>query len=77
MLMGLFLYGIVINDHEFKLNDTVRVNQYGQEVSWLSLNGEAREGILSFTSKDENYLFWFDNRIQFDMAAFSSRRLKA
>ncbi len=72
MLMGLFLYGIGINAQEFKLNDTVRVNQYGQEVSWLSLNGEAREGILSFTSKDENYLFWFDNRIQFDMAAFSS-----
>lgn len=72
MLVGLFLYGIGINAQEFKLNDTVRVNQYGQKVGWLSLNGEAREGILSFTSKDENYLFWFDNRIQFDLAAFSS-----
>jgi phosphate-selective porin OprO/OprP len=52
--------------------DTVRVNQYGQEVTFLSLNGESQEGILRFTSKDGSYSFWFDNRVQFDAAVFSN-----
>jgi len=52
--------------------DSVRINQYGQQVSWLSLNPEAQEGILNFTSKDGNYRFWLDNRVQIDAAVFSN-----
>jgi phosphate-selective porin OprO/OprP len=52
--------------------DSVRMNQYGQKVSWLSLNPEAQEGILNFTSDDGTYRFWMDNRVQFDGAVFSN-----
>ena len=52
--------------------DSVRINQYGQQVSWLSLNPEAQEGILNFTSDDGTYRFWMDNRVQFDGAVFGT-----
>jgi len=52
--------------------DSVRINQYGQQVSWLSLNPEAQEGILNFTSDDGSYRFWMDNRVQLDAAIFSN-----
>ncbi|MFK5878585.1 MAG: porin [Flavobacteriaceae bacterium] len=52
--------------------DSVRMNQYGQQVSWLSLNPEAQEGILNFTSDDGSYRFWMDNRVQLDAAVFSN-----
>lgn len=51
--------------------DSIRINQYGQQVSWLSLNPEAQEGILNLTSDDGTYRFWMDNRVQFDGAVFS------
>ncbi len=72
MLVAFILYSIGTNAQFIKESDSIKFNQYGQEVSYLSLNGEAREGILSFTSGDGNYLFWMDNRLQFDMAAFST-----
>ena len=52
--------------------DSVRINQYGQQVSWLSLSPEAQEGILNFTSDDGSYRFWMDNRVQLDAAIFSN-----
>ncbi len=52
--------------------DSVRINQYGQEVNWLSLNPEVQDGILNFTSEDGSYHFWMDNRVQLDAAIFSN-----
>lgn len=50
--------------------DSIRINQYGQKVDFESLNAEARNGILTFESKDGNYKFWLDNRVYFDGAYF-------
>jgi len=52
--------------------DSVRINQYGQEVNWLTLNPEVQDGILNFTSEDGSYHFWMDNRVQLDAAVFSN-----
>lgn len=55
-----------------QISDTIRYNQYGQKVDWVSLYPEAQDGILNFTSKDGNYRLWLDNRVQFDAAIFPS-----
>ena len=53
-----------------KAVDTVKLNQYGQVVESVQLNGEARNSILTFESQDKNYRFWFDNRVYFDGGFF-------
>ena len=73
LVVALVLYSI--GTHAQKTTekiDSVRINQYGQQVSWLSLNPEAQEGILNFTSDDGSYRFWMDNRVQLDAAIFSN-----
>lgn len=74
LIVALVLYSIGTHAQQQVTEriDSVRMNQYGQQVSWLSLNPEAQEGILNFTSDDGTYRFWMDNRVQFDGAAFSS-----
>ncbi len=73
MAVALILYSIGANAQQVTERiDSVRMNQYGQQVSWLSLNPEAQEGILNFTSSDKTYRFWLDNRVQFDAAFFSN-----
>ena len=71
LVVTLVLYSIGTHAQEIK-NDSVRINQYGLEVSWNKLNPEEQEGILNFTSDDGSYRFWMDNRVQFDAAVFSS-----
>ncbi|WP_246008022.1 OprO/OprP family phosphate-selective porin [Kaistella jeonii] len=48
-----------------------RLNQYGKLVERKSLNAENRNGILVFESKDQEYRFWFDARVQIDGQVFS------
>lgn len=74
LLVALVLYsiGTYAQQQTTKRLDSVRMNQYGQQVSWLELNPEAQEGILNFTSDDGTYRFWMDNRVQFDGAVFSN-----
>ena len=72
LVVALVLYSITSTAQEIKKSDSIRVNQYGQEVGWLSLNGESQEGILKFTSDDKSYSIWMDNRVQFDGAFFSN-----
>jgi len=74
LAVALFLYSIgsFAQQTVTERIDSVRINQYGQQVSWLSLNPEAQEGILNFTSSDNSYRFWMDNRVQFDAAFFSN-----
>lgn len=50
--------------------DSIRLNQYGIEVERVPLHTEARNGILTFESADEQYKLWFDFRINMDAAAF-------
>jgi phosphate-selective porin OprO/OprP len=74
VLVAFFLYSIGISAQK-KLSerlDSVRINQYGQEVNWLTLNPEVQDGILNFSSEDGSYHFWMDNRVQLDAAVFSN-----
>jgi len=73
LAVALILYSIGVSAQQVTERiDSVRMNQYGQQVSWLSLNPEAQEGIINFTSDDGTYRFWMDNRVQFDAAFFSN-----
>ncbi|MCK0131625.1 porin [Flavobacteriaceae bacterium F08102] len=58
-----------------KNNDSIRINQYGMEVSSINLQGEAQDGILNFISEDRSYQLWFDNRVQFDGGFYSNDAL--
>lgn len=74
VLAAFVLYSIGIHAQQKTTEriDSVRINQYGQQVSWLSLSPEAQEGIINFTSDDGTYRFWMDNRVQLDAAVFST-----
>jgi phosphate-selective porin OprO/OprP len=72
LVVVLVLLSLAATAQEITKSDTIRVNQYGQEVSFLSLNGESQDGILKFTSADKSYSIWFDNRVQVDGAFFSN-----
>lgn len=70
LVVALVLYSIGSTAQELKKSDTLRLNQYGQEVSFKSLNAESQDGVLRFTSDDNSYSIWLDNRVQFDGAFF-------
>ncbi len=72
LAVALVIYSIGSSAQEIKKSDTIRLNQYGQEVNFKSLNAESQEGILRFTSDDKSYSIWMDNRVQFDGAFFSN-----
>jgi len=68
LLMTLILsFTVVVSG---QVDDTVRYNQYGMKVSRNPLNAEARNGILVFESKDQNYKIWYDARVQVDGGMF-------
>lgn len=69
LVAAVVLYSIGLHAQE---QDSFRVNQYGQKVSFQSLRAEAQDGILRFTSEDGSYSIWMDNRVQFDGAIFSN-----
>jgi phosphate-selective porin OprO and OprP len=46
-------------------------NDYGKIVGVsVSLNPESRDGILMFSSTNNNFKYWFDNRVYLDGAAY-------
>lgn len=54
--------------------DTTRYNQYGSVVQErLPLTTEARDGILVFESKNQDYRLWFDIRVQADGQIFMGK----
>jgi phosphate-selective porin OprO/OprP len=54
--------------HLFGLNVK---NDYGKSVAVrVSLNPESRDGILMFSSSDNRFKYWFDNRVYVDGAAY-------
>lgn len=53
----------------------VRFNQYGKMVKRLPLVAEARDGILVFESKDQEYRLWFDIRVQLDGQVFLGKTM--
>ena len=46
------------------------VDQYGNTVNVKALETSSRDGILVFESKDKDYKFWFDSRVQVDFGAY-------
>ena len=46
------------------------VDQYGNKVNVKSLQTSSRDGILVFESKDKDYKFWFDARVQVDFGHY-------
>ncbi len=46
-------------------------NDYGQKVGMrVKLNPASRDGILMFSSTDNRFRYWFDNRVYFDGAVY-------
>ncbi len=50
--------------------DKQAVDQYGNTVSVQKVDASSRDGILVFESKDKDYKFWFDSRVQVDFGAY-------
>jgi phosphate-selective porin OprO/OprP len=46
------------------------VDQYGNTVDVKMLQTSSRDGILVFESKDKDYKFWFDSRVQVDFGHY-------
>ena len=71
LVAAMMLFSIGSSAQKDKETDTsVTLNQYGQKVETVELEPEARNGILSFESKDKKFKFWFDNRVYFDGGMF-------
>ena len=60
----------------FAQDTTVRFDQYGKLIKdRLSLSAEARDGILVFESKNQEYKLWFDIRVQVDGQMFFGKTM--
>ncbi len=71
LVIAMLLFNIAATAQEDnKKDDPVKLNQYGQKVKAVKLDTEARNGILSFESKDKEFKFWLDNRVYFDGGIF-------
>ena len=46
------------------------IDQYGNKVDVKEVTASDRDGILVFESKDKNYKFWFDSRVQVDFGHY-------
>ncbi len=53
-----------------RLRSQTRTNEYGQQVSRISMTAEIRDGFLVFESIDQRFRLWFDNRVSVDGAVF-------
>lgn len=58
-----------VNAQERESEET-DVNQYGQVVKTVPVQGTLQDGILVFQNKKQNYKMWFDIRVQADAAVY-------
>lgn len=77
--MKKILFTIVIGlcfNAVFAQDTTARFDQYGKLIKdRLSLSTEARDGILVFESKNQEYKLWFDIRVQVDGQMFFGKTM--
>lgn len=67
----MFVATAVFGQSEKKMNvQNQAVDQYGNKVEVKDLSTTSRDGILVFESKDKDYKFWFDARVQVDFGTF-------
>ena len=68
----LMLAALVLGSMAFAQNVDKKeaVDQYGNTVNVKALETSSRDGILVFESKDKDYKFWFDSRVQVDFGHY-------
>ena len=68
----LLMAALVLGSMAFAQNADKKeaVDQYGNTVNVKALETSSRDGILVFESKDKDYKFWFDSRVQVDFGAY-------
>ena len=68
----LMLAALVLGSMAFAQNadKDKAVDQYGNTVNVKALETSSRDGILVFESKDKDYKFWFDSRVQVDFGHY-------
>ena len=67
LLAALFLGSMAFAQTEEKAQ---AIDQYGNKVEIKPLDASSRDGILVFESKDKDFKFWFDSRVQVDFGAY-------
>jgi len=72
---GVVVMLIMLFFSNLQAQNEVRKNQYGKTVTRVAMNAEMRNGILTFESDDQNFKFWFDNRVFLDAAYFGGETL--
>lgn len=68
--LSFLLVALFIGTMAFAQTEDKAVDQYGNKVNVQDVNATERDGILVFESKDKNYKFWFDSRVQVDFGAY-------
>ena len=66
LMAALFVIGTLANAQK----TDQAVDQYGNKVDVKEVTASDRDGILVFESKDKNYKFWFDSRVQVDFGHY-------
>ena len=68
----LMLAALVLGSMAFAQNADKKqaVDQYGNTVNVKTLETSSRDGILVFESKEKDYKFWFDARVQVDFGHY-------
>ena len=56
---------------------TQAVDQYGNTVDVKTLETSSRDGILVFESKEKDFKFWFDTRVQVDFGVYFGQQVWA
>ena len=67
LMAALFLFGAMAFA---QTEETKAVDQYGNKVNVKEVFATDRDGILVFESKDKDYKFWFDSRVQVDFGTY-------
>ena len=70
LLMALFLCTIAFAQTENTEKQVKALDQYGNKVDVKEVKASDRDGILVFESKDKDYKFWFDSRVQVDFGNY-------
>ena len=60
----------IIGAAAFAQKSDQAIDQYGNKVDVKEVSATDRDGILVFESKDKDYKFWFDSRVQVDFGHY-------
>ena len=68
--LSFLLVALFIGTMAFAQTEDKAVDQYGNKVNVQDVNATERDGILVFESKNKEFKFWFDSRVQVDFGAY-------